>query len=138
MELYRTSSCPSNFICTEEGVVTVRHLLNGNVLAARTFISIFVALGTSARPALRSPVQPTPLPVPGATPPDEVTLTSDHVVNFLQLAVRTCQRAVGGDSKAAREAWVKLNVWYVSKGGYLTNPEVRKVTYLDLKSLLDN
>jgi hypothetical protein len=67
--------------------------------------------------------------VPDVIPTDEVTLTNDHVVNFLQLAVRTCQRAAGEESKAAREAWVKLNVWYVSKGGHLTNPEVRKVGF---------
>ena len=102
-------------------------MVNGNILAARTFISTFIALSVSARVELRSSVQPTPLSVPGVTPSDEILLTSDHVLNFLQLAIRTCQRAAGEDNKTAREAWVKLNVWYVSKGGYLTNPEVRKV-----------
>lgn len=80
-------------------------------------------------------MQPTPLPVPGSNGA-EVVLTSDSVLNFVQLAVPTCQRAQGDRNKPVREAWVRLAGTYLSKGGVLAQPEVRKVRRLSLSSRL--
>ncbi|KAL5525867.1 hypothetical protein ACEPAG_7204 [Sanghuangporus baumii] len=106
---------------------TVPYLLNGNILAARTFITHFVSLATSATPSLWSGLAPTPLPVPSSTGgSDEVIFTTDQVLNFLQLAVRTCQRAQGTESRKAQEFWIRLCGTYLSKGGVLAEPGVRK------------
>jgi len=107
---------------------TLPYLQNGNVLAARTFISQFVSQITIARPSLLSTIQSTPvlLPRPNGEP-DEVIFTTDQTLNFAQLAVRTCQRAQGDRNKPMREAWVRLCGTYQSKGGLLGTREVRKV-----------
>ncbi|KAH8118144.1 hypothetical protein DFH11DRAFT_1504154 [Phellopilus nigrolimitatus] len=102
---------------------TLPYLLNGNILAARTFITHFISLSSSARPSLRSALAPAPLPVPSSDS-DEIVFTSDQVLNFLQLAVRTCQRAQG--NKKAQEAWVRLCGTYLSRGGVLATTDVRK------------
>ena len=83
----------------------------------------------SSRSDFVSPLHPTPLPVgkPVNGQQDEVVLTRDTLVNFAQLAVRTCQRAQGDKNKAVREAWVRLCGTYQSKGGPLAAREVRKV-----------
>lgn len=105
--------------------------MNGNILAARTFISHFVSLAISASPSLKSGLAPTPLPINSSTgSSDEVIFTIDQVLNFLQLAVRTCQRAQGAqgtESRKAQEAWIRLCGTYLSKGGVLAQPGVRKV-----------
>lgn len=88
-------------------------------------MSAFSSSILAARPALASPIQTTPLPVGE----DEVTFTTDPILNFVQLAVRTCQRANGATSKPAREAWVRLCGTYQSKSGALSQPEVRRVSY---------
>ena len=84
----------------------------------------------STRSDFVSPLHPTPLPVgqPSNGQQDEVVLTKDMLVNFAQLAVRTCQRAQGDKNKAVREAWVRLCGTYQSKGGPLAAKEVRKVS----------
>ncbi|KAH9943690.1 hypothetical protein B0H21DRAFT_748103 [Amylocystis lapponica] len=106
---------------------TIPYLQNGNILAARTFITQFVSQITTARPSLVSAAQPTPLTLPRANgEPDEVVLTTDQTLNFAQLAVRTCQRAQGDKSKPMREAWVRLCGTYQSRGGVLAVREVRK------------
>ncbi|THG99887.1 hypothetical protein EW145_g7174 [Phellinidium pouzarii] len=106
---------------------TIPYLLNGNILAARTFITLLVSLSTSAHISLRSNLAPNPLPVPNSsTGVDEIIFTTDQTLNFLQLAVRTCQRAQGAGSKKAQEAWVRLCGTYLSKGGILAQPDVRK------------
>ena len=78
-----------------------------------------------------SPLQPTPVSVgktdSGAA--DEIVLTVDPLVNFAQLAVRTCQRSQGDKNKAMREAWIRLCGTYQSKGGPLAAKEVRKVRF---------
>ncbi|GLB44828.1 putative protein of unknown function (DUF410) [Lyophyllum shimeji] len=93
----------------------IPYLQNGNILAARTFINHF----TSALP--KDPETPR-IPV-GSD--DEIILTKDQVVNFAQLAVRTCQRAQGEKNKVMRESWVRLCGTYQSRGGILAMPEVR-------------
>ncbi|KAI0258365.1 hypothetical protein BC834DRAFT_911820 [Gloeopeniophorella convolvens] len=92
------------------------HLLNGNILAARTFLDAFISH----------------LPLSGETlsignTGDEIRITRDSVLNFAQLAVRTVQRAAGSQNKTAREAWVRLCGTYQSRGGVLARPEVRVV-----------
>jgi len=96
------------------------YLQNGNILAARTFIDHF----TFALPeSLRSKSSTDPIPIGSSS----VILTADSVVNFAQLAVLTCQRAQGDQSKLMRESWVRLCGTYQSKGRLLAQPEVRKV-----------
>ena len=113
------------------------YLLNGNILAARTFITQFSSQITSKRPELVSTLQSAPIPIgtskEGQT--DEIIFTTDSVLNFTQLAVRTCQRAQGAQNKAMREAWVRLCGTYQSKGGLMGTKEVRKVRTLGLFSL---
>ncbi|KAK2462949.1 hypothetical protein APHAL10511_005001 [Amanita phalloides] len=98
---------------------TIPYLLNGNVLAARTFIAHFTSSAikahdlSSGRPSI-------------SVGSDEVMLTKDPVLNFAQMAVLTCQRASGDTNKVVRESWVRLCGTYQSRGGVLTLPEVRK------------
>lgn len=104
-----------------------RYLLNGNVMAARVFIVNFVDFGTAASLSLRSSFSTTPLVVPSTS--DEVVFTSDQIVNFCQLAVRTCQRAQGAANRKAQEAWIRLSGTYLSRGLVLSKPEIRRVRY---------
>jgi len=95
------------------------YLLNGNILAARTFIKHFVPglpKATIATPALIIQIGD-----------DGVTMTTDPLINFSQLAVLTCQRANGEQNKVARESWVRLCGTYSSQGGPLAAAEIRKV-----------
>ena len=107
-----------------------RYLQNGNILAARTFLNQFVSQATSKNPGLISSVQTTPIPVgkPQGDRTDEIIVATDSILNWAQLAVRTCQRAQGDKNKAMREAWVRLCGTYQSRGGLLARPEVRKVS----------
>ncbi|KAG6889002.1 hypothetical protein C0995_004470 [Termitomyces sp. Mi166 len=89
----------------------IPYLQNGNILAARTFISTFAA-GVPKNTTV-------------AVGDDEVILTQDQVVNFAQIAVVTCQRAQGERNKLMRESWVRLCGTYQSRGGVLALPEVR-------------
>jgi len=69
---------------------------------------------------------PISLPVNGSgSDTDEIVFTTDPVLNFLQLAVRTCQRAQADRNKQVREVWIRLCGTYQSKGGLLARPEVR-------------
>lgn len=86
---------------------------NGNILAARTFISNFSA-GVPKNTTV-------------TVGDDDLVLTTDQVVNFAQLAVVTCQRAQGEKNKLMRESWVRLCGIYQSRGGVLALPEVRAV-----------
>lgn len=96
-----------------------RYLQNGNILAARTFITHFV----SALPRSFY-VDPSPITV---DPGSEVILTTDSEVNFSQMAVLTCQRAQGDKNKVVRESWIRLCGTYQSRGGLLAQPAVRAV-----------
>jgi hypothetical protein len=112
-----------------------RYLQNGNILAARTFISQFIAQLVLSRPNLRSPLQTSPLPV---TPTSEVTHMAEPLLNFCQLAVLTCQRANREKNQAIRESWVRLCGTYQSKGGVLATKEVRAVSQMDYCLLYKN
>jgi len=96
---------------------TLPYLLNGNILAARTFITHFTTTLAQNSECPRVSV--------GST--DEVILVKDSVVNFAQIAVLTCQRAQGDRNKVMRESWVRLCGTYQSRGGILALPEVRTV-----------
>ncbi|KAG6877318.1 hypothetical protein C0993_008656 [Termitomyces sp. T159_Od127] len=89
----------------------IPYLQNGNILAARTFISTFSAS--------------VPKNTTVTVGDDELVLTKDQVVNFAQIAVVTCQRAQGEKNKLMRESWVRLCGTYQSRGGVLALPEVR-------------
>ena len=106
------------------------------MLAARTFIIQFLSQITSKRPELVSTLQSTPIPIGNSkgAQPDEMIFTVDSVLNFTQLAVRTCQRAQGAQNKTMREAWVRLCGTYQSKGGLMGTKEVRKVRAIALFS----
>jgi len=93
----------------------IPNLQNGNILAARTFISHY----TSALPKGTGSRHIT------VGSEDEVFLTKDPIVNFAQIAVLTCQRAQGDRNKVMRESWVRLCGTYQSRGGVLATPEVR-------------
>ncbi|EIN03959.1 hypothetical protein PUNSTDRAFT_108788 [Punctularia strigosozonata HHB-11173 SS5] len=110
------------------------YLLNGNILAARTFINSFTRQIISSKPSLASsnvsetiPINANPASDSAMATTDEIVVTTDLVLNWSQLAVRTCQRAKGAENKAAREAWVRLCGTYQSKGGLLANPNVRGI-----------
>jgi golgi to ER traffic protein 4 len=93
-----------------------RYLLNGNVLASRAFLV-----------GLLSYISPTGETLPVGAGGDEILVTGDSLLNFVQLAVRTVQRAAGAQNRTAREAWVRLCGTYLSRGGVLAQPEVRAV-----------
>ncbi|KAF8526269.1 hypothetical protein BU17DRAFT_74184 [Hysterangium stoloniferum] len=100
----------------------IPYLLEGNILAARTFLSHFISNLITSRPNILA--QSSPLII-GETS-DEIFVTTDQVLNFLQLAIRTCQRAQGDKNKTIREAWVRLCGSYQSKGGLMASPPMRK------------
>lgn len=113
--------------CTD---LAISYLLEGNILAAHTFLSHFLAQLLSSRPAILA--EQTPLIIDATS--DEIFVTTDQVLNFLQLAIRTCQRAQGDKNKTVREAWVRLCGTYQSKGGLMASPAMRKVRALSLLS----
>jgi len=104
---------------------TIPYLQNGNILAARTFITTFVSAVLAARPRLVSQLQSESLSVPADDDASEVRFCADPLLNFCQLAVLACQRADGERSRAARENWVKLCGTYQSRGGALASGDVR-------------
>lgn len=120
-------------------------LLAGNILAARTFLTHFLALLIAARPAILARRDAITLPggggggVNGASASasaaggggnvDEVYLTTDTTLNFLQLAVRTCQRAKNPapQGRQVQEMWVRLCGSYQSRRGLVAHPVYRQV-----------
>ena len=97
--------------------IIYRYLLNGNILAARTFLGAFISYV--------SPSGGTALPI-GNTG-DEITFTPDSLLNFAQLAVRSVQRAAGAQNRTSREAWIRLCGTYQSRAALLAQPEIRVV-----------
>ena len=107
---------------------TIPLLLVGNVLGARAFLSHFLALLVSSHPEILA--EPTPITMT-VTPSgsDEIIPTTDLVLNFLQLAIRVCQRGAIGlpQSKKVQEIWVRLCGSYQSRRGVLAQPYYREV-----------
>jgi len=108
---------------------TIPYLLNGNILAAKTFITHFVS-------ALPSTILNDPSTTLAVGSADNLILTKDSLVNFSQLTVLTCQRAQGEQNKAMRESWVRLCGTYQSRVGILASPEVRRVSIRDVFALV--
>ncbi|KAH9054633.1 cytoplasmic protein [Lactarius vividus] len=110
----------SNSLESHAGTFALRavlpYLLNGNILAARTFLGAFISYVSSSGTAL-----------PIGSTGDEITFTPDSLLNFAQLAVRSVQRAAGSQNRTAREAWIRLCGTYQSRSALLTQPEIREV-----------
>ena len=107
---------------------TIPLLQVGNVLGARSFLSQFLSLLVSSHPDILA--EPTPITMT-VTPSgsDEIIPTTDHVLNFLQLAVRVCQRGAIGlpQRKQVQEVWVRLCGSYQARRGVLAQPYYREV-----------
>ncbi|KAH9015273.1 cytoplasmic protein [Lactarius deliciosus] len=110
----------SNSLESHAGTFALRavlpYLLNGNILAARTFLGAFISYVSSSGTAL-----------PIGSTGDEITFTPDPLLNFAQLAVRSVQRAAGAQNRTAREAWIRLCGTYQSRSALLAQPEIRVV-----------
>ncbi|KAH9038157.1 cytoplasmic protein [Lactarius hengduanensis] len=110
----------SNSLESHAGTFALRavlpYLLNGNILAARTFLGAFISYVSSSGTAL-----------PIGSTGDEITFTHDPLLNFAQLAVRSVQRAAGAQNRNAREAWIRLCGTYQSRSALLAQPEIRVV-----------
>ena len=107
---------------------TIPFLRVGNVLGARSFLNHFLSLLVSSHPeVLAEPAPITMTVTPSGS--DEVVPTTDHVLNFLQLAVRVCQRGAIGlsQSKRVQDIWVGLCGSYQSRRGVLAQPYYREV-----------
>lgn len=83
-EWSRAGADPAAYAC--RGVMPF--LLTTNILAARTFLDNFLPLVLASKSDML--LQKDPVAV-GAG--DEIWTTNDHTLNFLQMAVRICQRA---------------------------------------------
>lgn len=107
---------------------TIPLLQVGNVLGARSFLSHFLSLLVSSHPDILA--EPTAI-IMTVTPSgsDEIIPTTDPVLNFLQLAIRVCQRGAIGlpQSKQVQEIWVRLCGSYQSRRGVLAQPYYREV-----------
>ncbi|KAH9170641.1 hypothetical protein EDB89DRAFT_1976821 [Lactarius sanguifluus] len=110
----------SNSLESHAGTFALRavlpYLLNGNILAARTFLGAFISYVSSSGTAF-----------PIGSTGDEITFTPDPLLNFAQLAVRSVQRAAGAQNRTAREAWIRLCGTYQSRSALLAQPEIRVV-----------
>jgi hypothetical protein len=109
-------------------------LLAGNILAARTFLNQYLALLIAARPGILARQGAVTLPSGGdgkgsGGAVDEVYLTTDTTLNFLQLVVRTCQRAKNPapQGRQVQEMWVRLCGSYQSRRGLVALPVYREV-----------
>lgn len=83
-EWSRSGADPAAYAC--RGVMPF--LLTMNILASRVFLDRFLSLVLASKPELL--LQKDPVST-GAG--DEIWVTTDHTLNFLQMAVRICQRA---------------------------------------------
>ncbi|KAF8311762.1 DUF410-domain-containing protein [Clavulina sp. PMI_390] len=108
-------------------------LLLQNILAARTFLGTFLSLLRKSRPSLIPAEASTPITLPSESSTskteDEIFVTTDGTLNFLQLAIRACQRGNGETSEQqrdARNAWVRLQNGYRNKSSILSKPSVQQ------------
>ncbi|GJN92702.1 hypothetical protein Rhopal_005737-T1 [Rhodotorula paludigena] len=127
---------------------TLSYLESSFILAARTFLSHFLALALAAYPTLRVAAFPFPPPSsplatsPAAPPPgDELVVTKLASLNFLQLALRAAQAGVGesvekvkvgGEWRTQRgqgtKVWQSLLARYEKQVPWLRAPEVKDAT----------
>jgi hypothetical protein len=107
---------------------TIPLLQVGNVLGARSFLSHFLSLCVSSHPEILA--EPSPITLTAApSGSDEIIPTTNYVLNFLQLAIRVCQRGAIGlpQSKQVQEIWVRLCASYQSRRVVLAQPYYREV-----------
>jgi len=104
----------------------VPFLLFQNILAARTFLETFLAIIRRTRPNFLASPDPITIPSLGTiseSKEDDLFVTSDYTINFLQLAIRACQRGNGKTStsqREARSAWVRLHSRYRGKNSFVS------------------
>ncbi|KAG8747314.1 hypothetical protein FRC10_001493 [Ceratobasidium sp. 414] len=128
---------------------TIPYLLNTSIVAARTFLTTFIGLvlATPRRDTLINSHFPSPIPLNSPNSgrslstrsfqQDEIQITTDPTLNFLQLAIQTCQRAGWGNeattdeeeaqNRASRDAWLRLAARYRTRviGGEAMRDEKR-------------
>jgi hypothetical protein len=110
-------------------------LLAGNILSARVFLSHFLSLLITTKPSILAQPTPTTFPVVNSSSStDEVYLTTEPTLNFLQLAIRTCQRAKNAQpqGRQIQELWVRLCGSYQSRRGLVAQPAYREVRPVSL------
>lgn len=109
-------------------------LLLQNILAARTFLETFISQVRRKNPTLI--VSPTAITIPSSSSTstkteDELFVTADPTINFLQLAIRACQRGSGDtaeNQRDARNAWLRIVQQYRHHGrSVLTEPAMTQV-----------
>lgn len=111
--------------CVSDRSRSASYLVDGNISAARAFMSAFASSILASRPQLATP-NTVSISRTGEMA-DDITITTDPLLNWAQLAVQTCQRAQGADNKPIREAWIRLCGTYQARGGPLAQPPVRQV-----------
>ncbi|KAG9002285.1 hypothetical protein FRB90_011407 [Tulasnella sp. 427] len=87
---------------------SVPYLTTTNILAARAFLDKFVSLLVVAKPDVL--IHEEPVAIGEGPAHDEIWATSNHTLNFLQLAVRICQRgdSDAGSAREGKQAWIRL------------------------------
>ncbi|QRV89871.1 Golgi to ER traffic protein 4 [Ceratobasidium sp. AG-Ba] len=130
---------------------TIPYLLNTSILAARTFLTTFLGLllASPRKDSLINSHFPNPIPLNSPnSEQDEIQITTDPTLNFLQLAIQTCQRAGWGteattteeetQNRASRDAWLRLAARYRTRvvGGETTRDAIESLgsLYFDLPS----
>ncbi|KAG8943495.1 hypothetical protein FRC04_002846 [Tulasnella sp. 424] len=87
---------------------TIPYLTTTNILAARTLLDKFISLLVVAKPDIL--IHKEPVAIGEGADRDEIWATNNHTLNFLQLAVRICQRgdSDAGAAREAKQAWIRL------------------------------
>lgn len=129
-----------NCLLRQEPARSPSFLLLQNILAARIFLETFLTNVQRTRPTLLASPNPITIPASRGTE-DDVFVTSDYTVNFLQLAIRTCQRGNGETSdnqRDARNAWVRLQSRYRGKSSLLSGQAMTQARFSFLLRGLQN
>jgi len=103
-------------------------LLCRNILAARVFLSDFIAQLIRQQPSILSLSSPITLSSDNSAD-DEIYITTDPTLNFLQLAIRTCQRGNGLSAdiqRQAKAAFIDLFRRYKTKSEIVGSPVMNK------------
>lgn len=149
-------ACRPTLSRSTDWVCIPSYLESSFILAARTFLSHFLALALAAYPTLRVAAFPFPPPSsplatsPAAPPPgDELVVTKLASLNFLQLALRAAQAGVGesvekvkvgGEWRTQRgqgtKVWQSLLARYEKQVPWLRAPEVKDVRFVSLSPSL--
>lgn len=118
------------------------YLESTSILAARVFLSHFIDSALTTYPQLRVvsfpfPPAGSPLAKEGSAATDELVVTKLASLNFLQLAVRTCQVGAGEQVEkgekgevvkgGGRKAWTDLLKRYEREIKWLKSPEAKEV-----------